>query len=161
MEVGPRRQSLRAFFCQGVRVKKSLRWGRRFPSTPRPMPTLRCLSYALGTRVVRLDHPAVPRLSSPSGRGTFFSVRPVPEGLLDIALWRPRTPQSQSFTGLWIATCHAFPCAESAEEVLSFRFLCDGRKHRLVRSAAEAVDEGVAFARAAIDTKLLMASLHN
>ncbi len=67
----------------------------------------------------------------------------------------------QSFTGLWIATCHAFPCAESAEEVLSFRFLCDGRKHRLVQNAAEAVDEAAAFARAAIDTKLLMTLLQN
>ena len=67
----------------------------------------------------------------------------------------------QSFTGLWIAKYHAFPCAESAKEVLSFRFLCDGRKHRLVRNDAEAVDEAAAFARAAIDTKLLMASLPN
>ncbi|MGO4151369.1 hypothetical protein [Cupriavidus sp. YAF13] len=71
----------------------------------------------------------------------------------------------QSFTGLWVATYHAFPFAESAsespEEVLSFRFLCDGRKHRLVWNAEEAAAEAAALARAAIDTKLLMASLRN
>lgn len=69
----------------------------------------------------------------------------------------------QSFTGLWVATYHAFPfvgsASESPEEVMSFRFLCDGREHRLVRNAQEAIHEAENFARAAIDTKLLCASL--
>jgi hypothetical protein len=64
-----------------------------------------------------------------------------------------------SFTGLWIATYHAFPLDESAETVLSCRFLCDGRKHKLVRNAEEATDEAAALARAAIETKLAIASL--
>ncbi len=70
----------------------------------------------------------------------------------------------QSFTGLWVATYHAFPfesASESPEEVMSYRFLCDGREHRLVRNAQEAIDEAENLARAAIDTKLLLASLRN
>ncbi len=69
----------------------------------------------------------------------------------------------RSFTTLWVATYHAFPFAESAsesvEEVLSYRFLCDGQNHKLVQTVEEAIDEAAALARAAIDMKLLLASM--
>ncbi|MFJ1260114.1 hypothetical protein [Cupriavidus sp. CuC1] len=69
----------------------------------------------------------------------------------------------QSFTTLWVATYDAYPSTESelegADDMLYCRFLCDGRKHRLVDSAEEATEQAAEVARAAIDTKLFIASL--
>ncbi len=57
----------------------------------------------------------------------------------------------RSFTVPWVATYYAFPCAESsaesAEEVLSFKFLYDGQKPRLVWNAEETIAEAAALAR--------------
>jgi hypothetical protein len=69
----------------------------------------------------------------------------------------------QSFTTLWVATYDAFPSTdselESADEMLYCRIHCDGRNHKLADSAKEAADHAAEWARAAIDTKLFIASL--
>ncbi len=87
--------------AQTIGVGESLQCGRRVPSTPRPIPTRWCLSYALGMRVARGPHPrsaAVPRFPSRIA-ALFIAVQPVLEGLRDAAPWRPAAPAPTTDAG--------------------------------------------------------------
>ncbi|WP_020201505.1 hypothetical protein [Cupriavidus sp. WS] len=65
-------------------------------------------------------------------------------------------------TGLWISVYEAFavsgPGAIDLDSVLCGRFVCDGLDHRLALDEDEAIEEAVALARAAIDTREILAS---
>ncbi|WP_420991511.1 hypothetical protein ACKI2N_025145 [Cupriavidus sp. 30B13] len=68
----------------------------------------------------------------------------------------------RSSTGLWISAYEAFavrePGAIDLGSVLSGRFVCDGLDHRLALDEDEAIEEAAALARAAIETREILAS---